>query len=116
MLLKLDGKETGVATDLAGRLCMPVTCEEHVVKFQLLGYNTFSRKFTLTGDEIQHIELENIGTQIEEIVISAQSAVRTMETPSLGVNVLSMKAVQKIAPAAGEVDILGACRPCRVSR
>ena len=104
--LKLDGKETGVATDSAGRLRMPVTCEEHVVKFQLLGYNTFSRKFALTGDELQHIEMENIGTQIEEIVISAQSAVRTMETPSLGVNVLSMKAVQKIAPAAGEVDIL----------
>lgn len=104
--LKMDGKETGVATDSAGRLRLPVTCAEHAVKFQLLGYNTFARKFDVSGDEIQQIVMEDIGSQIEEIVISAQSAQRTMETPSLGVNVLSMKAVQKIAPAAGEVDIL----------
>ncbi|MBK7937208.1 MAG: TonB-dependent receptor plug domain-containing protein [Lewinellaceae bacterium] len=104
--LKLDGFETFVATDSSGHLRLPVSCDEHVVKFNLVGYKPFSWRFAISGDSLQAIEMENIQTQIEEVVITSQSTVRTMETPALGVNILSIRAVQKIAPAAGEVDVL----------
>ena len=103
---KMDGRETGVSTDTSGRIRMPVTCDKHIVKFQLLGYKPFSLHVTASGETPVAVEMESITTQIEEVVVTSQSAVRTMETPSLGVNMLSMKAVQKLPPAAGEVDIL----------
>ena len=103
---KLDGAETLVSTDSAGLLRMPVTCEAHSVKFQLVGYKPFSWRFPVSGDSLVVIEMENIATQIEEIVISSQGSERTLETPALGVSVLSIKAMKKITPAAGEVDIL----------
>ena len=104
--LKLDGFETFVSTDSVGRLRLPVSCDEHVVKLFLVGYKPFSRRYNISGDMQESVEMENIQTQIEEVVITSQSAVRTMETPALGVNILSIRAVQKIAPAAGEVDVL----------
>lgn len=104
--LKLDGRETFVTTDSAGVLRLPASCDEHIVKFNLIGYKPFSRRITLSGDVRQTIEMENIQTQIEEVVITSQGAVRTLETPALGVNMLSVRAIRKIAPAAGEVDVL----------
>lgn len=104
--LKMDGRETGMSSDSLGRLKMPVTCAEHTIRLQTLGYKPFNKKITVSGQEVQEFSMENIATQIEEVVISSQSSVRTMETPALGVSVLSIKAVQKLPPAAGEVDIL----------
>ncbi len=104
--LKMDGQETSMSTDSTGQLKIPVTCAEHTVKLQLLGYKPYSRKITVSGQSVVEITLENIATQIEEVVVSSQGATRTMETPALGVSVLSMKAVQRLPPAAGEVDIL----------
>ncbi len=104
--LKMDGEETSMSTDSLGQLKIPVTCAEHSIRFQLLGYKPFSRKMTVSGQVVVDITMENIATQIEEVVISSQGAKRTMETPALGVSMLNMKAVQKLPPAAGEVDIL----------
>jgi hypothetical protein len=104
--LKMDGRETSMSTDSLGRLKMPVTCAEHNIRLQMLGYKPFSKKITITAAEVVEIKMDNIVTQIEEVVISSQGSVRTMETPALGVSMLSMKAVQKLPPAAGEVDIL----------
>lgn len=103
---KLDGAETLVTTDSSGRLRMPVSCDDHTVRFTLVGYKPYSRRLPVRDDSLRVIQMENIATQIEEIVISSQGAVRTLETPALGVSVLSIRAMQKIAPAAGEVDVL----------
>ena len=103
---KLDGTDTGLFTDTAGLVRLLVTCEEHTLRFFRLGFKPFSRRVTITGDELYAVEMENISTQMEEVVITSQGNVRTLETPALGVSVLSMKAVKKITPAAGEVDIL----------
>lgn len=106
-LLVLDGRETGVESDGQGQVKMPVTCDaEHSVTFKFVGYKPFSKRLKVSGDTPLSVEMENIATQLEEVVITSQSAVRTMETPALGVSMLSIKAVQKLPPAAGEVDIL----------
>ncbi len=103
---KLDGLETSVATDSSGQIRMPVSCDKHFLRFQELGYKPNSQRVVAAGETPIEIKMESIATQIEEVVVSSQSAVRTMETPALGVNTLSMRAVQRLPPAAGEVDLL----------
>ncbi len=103
---KLDGLETSVSTDSSGGIRMPVSCDKHLLKFQQLGYKPYAQRVVVDGEISAEIKMESISTQIEEVVVSSQSAVRTMETPALGVSTLSMRAVQKLPPAAGEVDLL----------
>ncbi len=103
---KYDGNDVNTTTDLKGEIRVPVICGEHSVRFSTIGYKPYFRRLSMVSDTLYLIEMENIVTQIEEVVVTAQGATRTMETPSLGVAILSMKAVQKIAPAAGEVDVL----------
>ena len=105
-LLQLDGRETNVETDSTGQFRMPMTCAEHTVHLRLVGFKPYSWRLVVEGETPLSIEMENIATQLEQVVITSQSAVRTMETPALGVNILSLKAVQKLPPAAGELDIL----------
>ena len=104
--LKLDGRETGVETDANGEIKMPMTCSEHTILFRLVGFKSAARRLNVSGETPLSIQMENIATQLEEVVITSQSAVRTMETPALGVSMLSIKAIQKLPPAAGEVDVL----------
>lgn len=105
--LKIDGEDSGILSDSSGILRMPVTCEEHSVRVQKLGYRPFTRRITAApAAEPLIVVLENIKNQIEEVVVTSQGSVRTHDTPALGVSQLSMKAVKRITPAAGEVDIL----------
>lgn len=104
-LLKLDGLSTEVYTDSLGQIRMPMSCGSHGVRFQLPGYKSFFSKIEVAGEMPFEAQMENINTQMEEVVVTSQGAVRTIETPALGVNVLSMRAVGKIVPAAGEIDI-----------
>lgn len=104
--LKIDGQNTFLSSDTAGRVKMPVTCEVHNIRLTSVGYKPFTRKLIADESTVYDILMENIQTQMEEVVITSQGNVRNIETPALGVNVLSMRAVQKISPAAGEVDIL----------
>lgn len=105
--LKIDGEDSGILSDSSGILRMPVTCEEHSIRVQKLGYRPFTRRIMgAPAAEPLIVVLENIKNQIEEVVVTSQGSVRTHDTPALGVSQLSMKAVKKITPAAGEVDIL----------
>lgn len=104
--LKYDGNETIISTDTNGIVYERATCAEHSIRFSLVGYKPYSRRIIISGDSLLAIQMENITTQMEEVVVTAQSNARTIETPALGVTVLSMTAVKKIAPAAGEVDVL----------
>lgn len=105
--LKIDGEDSGILSDSSGILRMPVTCEEHSIRVQKLGYRPFARRIMgAPAAEPLIVVLENIKNQIEEVVVTSQGSVRTHDTPALGVSQLSMKAVKKITPAAGEVDIL----------
>lgn len=84
-----------------------VKCGVHDFAFQVYGYKPYARPFDIQArTKPIEIRMENISTMLEEIVISSQSDSRNLESPSLGVSMMNLKAVQKLPPAAGEIDIL----------
>ena len=105
-IVGFDFQKTDIISDSNGMFTIITTCEEHTVNVRYLGYKPYSWRFTIRGTLPLDIEMINISNQLEEVIVSGQGSVRTVETPALGVNLLSMKAVQKMPPAAGEVDIL----------
>ncbi len=106
-VLKIDQLETFRTTDSVGKIQAAVKCGEHRVNLTTYGYKPFSYIYDITNrTKPIIIRMESILTQIEEIVISGQSDSRNLESPSLGVSIMNLKAVQKLPPAAGEVDVL----------
>lgn len=105
-VLKMDGLETYQVTDSLGRVRMAVKCGEHIISLSSLGYKPYSYRYSVQNDKPIVIKMENILTQLEEIVISSQSETRNLESPALGVSIMNLKAVQKLPPAAGELDVL----------
>ena len=101
-----DAKKTAFETDSSGRFSFSTTCGDHAVRVNYVGYIPYAYLITVKGTEELTIRLQNKTTQLEEVIVTSQGSVRTTETPALGVNSLSMKAVQKMPPAAGEVDVL----------
>jgi len=105
-VMKMDGLETFRITDSLGQVRMGVKCGEHTVSFQSLGYKPYSFRYSIVDEKPILIRMESILTQLEEIVITSQSETRNLESPALGVSMMNLKAVQKLPPAAGELDVL----------
>jgi hypothetical protein len=106
-VVRLDGLETFLISDSVGTVRFGVKCGEHNFSFSVYGYKPYSYPYDIQPrTKPILVKMENILTQLEEIVISGQSDNRNLESPSLGVSILNLKAVQKLPPAAGEVDIL----------
>ena len=95
----LDGTETGIVTNQEGDFKIPLTCIEHTISLRLLGYKPYSKRLTLNGETPLSIELENISTQLEEVVITSQSSVRTMESGKVRIENVSP---EKIFPFANK--------------
>jgi len=106
VVMRMDGLDTYRTSDSLGSLRMGVKCGEHTVNLQAYGYKPFSYRYNVQGDKPVEIRMESLLTQLEEIVISSQSESRNIESPALGVSMMNLKAVQKLPPAAGELDVL----------
>jgi hypothetical protein len=109
-MMKVDGLDTYKHTDSLGKIRMGVKCGDHLVNFNVVGYKPFSYRYTTQWsrhvEKPQLVQLESIINQLEEVVVTSQSNTRNLETPSLGVSIMNLKAVQKLPPAAGELDVL----------
>ncbi len=106
--INLDLKKTGIATDNNGVFTLQVTCNEHIINVRFVGYENYSKRFSLFGDLTMDIMMEPAVDQLPEVVVSGQSTNRTLESPSLGVNYLNLRSIAKLPVAAGEVDLLRA--------
>ncbi len=113
-ILKVDGLDTYMSTDSAGGIKMGVKCGEHMIHFYVPGYKPFYLKYAIEqpkrgerrNDKPLPVHMESIINQLEEVVVTSQSNIRTLESPALGVSIMNLKAVQKLPPAAGELDVL----------
>ncbi|MEY4905219.1 MAG: hypothetical protein RLZZ292_3034, partial [Bacteroidota bacterium] len=101
-----DYEKTGIVTDSNGIFRLPTMIDGvHAVTVRHVAYKSFSRRLNFYGELKMDIELTNIQNEMAEVIVSSQTAARSVETPSLGVNLLSLKSVTKLPPAAGEIDL-----------
>lgn len=105
-VVKLETNPAFFITDSIGSITIPVVCGANDILIQMFGYRNYVSKLDVSRASKVTIRLESNVSQLEEIVISSQSDNRNLESPSLGVSMLNVKAVQKLPPAAGEVDVI----------
>lgn len=105
-VIKLESNPAFFISDSIGGSTIPAVCGSNTILIQMFGYRNYVSKIDVSRATRVTIRLESNISQLEEIVISSQSDKRNLESPSLGVSMLNVRAVQKLPPAAGEVDVI----------
>lgn len=93
-------------TDSSGIFSVALPAGEQAIKITHTGYQTTSRLINLNQNTEMLFELVAFDNQLEEVVITSRQNETNVATPSLGVSVLSLKAIRKLPVMAGEVDII----------
>jgi hypothetical protein len=104
--ISLDFKKSGIITDSTGYFHMYLPVGEYIVKVGHVGYKSFRIKFTLSVDKRLDVELEDVTKTLEEVIVSSQATRKDIQTPSLGVTILSIKGIKKLPAMMGEIDII----------
>ena len=105
-VISVDFKKSGSTTDASGNYKLSLPVGEYVVKVSNVGYNPFRTKIYVKGDMVLNVELNDVTKQLEEVIVSASSSKKDIQTPSLGVTVLSLKGIKKLPTMMGEVDVI----------
>lgn len=104
--ISLDFKKSGITTDSTGYYQLFLPNGEYIIKVSHVGYKPFRVKFTLTADKRLDVELEDVTKTLEEVIVSSQATRKDIQTPSLGVTLLSIKGIKKLPAMMGEVDVI----------
>jgi hypothetical protein len=105
-VISVDFKKSGSITDAKGSYKLSLPVGEYVVKVSNVGYNPYRTKIYVKGDMVLNVELNDVTKQLEEVIVSASTSKKDIQTPSLGVTVLSLKGIKKLPTMMGEVDVI----------
>ncbi len=105
-VISVDFKKSGATTDAKGTYKISLPVGEYIVKVSNVGYNPFRTKIYIKKDTSLLVELNDVTKQLEEVIVSASSSKKDIQTPSLGVTVLSLKGIKKLPTMMGEVDVI----------
>jgi hypothetical protein len=104
--ISVDFKKSGAVTDANGMYKLSLPYGEFVLKVSSVGYNPYRTKVYIQSNLEINVELNNVTKQLEEVIVSASADKKDIQTPSLGVTVLSLKGIKKLPTMMGEVDVI----------
>ncbi|GAA4458692.1 TonB-dependent receptor [Nibrella saemangeumensis] len=106
VVLDYARQTTGAYTDTQGRFEIRVTRGAHVIVVRHIGYLSFRLALSVHRDTDLTVKLPSVSSQLEEVVVTSKGYDRTVREPRLGVSQISMKTLERLPAALGEVDIL----------
>jgi hypothetical protein len=104
--ISLDFKKSGIITDSTGTYSIYLSTGEYIIKVSHVGYKPFRIKIPLNADYRLDVQLDDVTKTLEEVIVSSQATRKDIQTPSLGVTILSIKGIKKLPAMMGEVDII----------
>ncbi|MES2517660.1 MAG: TonB-dependent receptor [Bacteroidota bacterium] len=104
--ISLDFKKSGIISDSTGYFQIYLPNGEYIIKVSHVGYNSFRIKLNLKNDTRLDVQLEDVTKTLEEVIVSSQATRKDIQTPSLGVTLLSIKGIKKLPAMMGEVDVI----------
>ena len=104
--ISLDFKKSGIITDSTGYFHVFMPQGEYIIKVSHVGYKPFRIKTQLKTDQRLDVQLDDVTKTLEEVIVSSQATRKDIQSPSLGVTLLSIKAIKKLPAMMGEVDVI----------
>jgi len=98
----------GATSNEYGFYALTLPKGQHVIVVSLIGYKTFTFSIDLQKSITKTFELTEEGTNLEEVVISAEAEDKNVKSVEMSVAKLDIKQINKIPALLGEVDVIRA--------
>lgn len=104
----VNGQNKGGITNEYGFYSITLPNGSYTLNFSYMGFNTFEKQIDVQDDTLLNIELKEITTALDEVVVSADDnkAETKLKAAQMSVNQLSIKTVKQAPVVFGETDIL----------
>lgn len=103
-----QGSNLGATSNEYGFYSLTLPKGPHVIAVSLIGYSTFTFAVNLDKSITKNIELKEEGTNLEEVVVSAEAEDKNVKSVEMSVAKLDIKQINKIPALLGEVDVIRA--------
>ena len=94
------------ATDVDGSWKVSLPLGEYTVLGSAIGYENVSTTLTVKGNRVFTLPLKETSATLETVTVSANDARERQSRPLMGVERLSVKELEALPAALGEVDVL----------
>jgi TonB dependent receptor/TonB-dependent Receptor Plug Domain/CarboxypepD_reg-like domain len=95
-----------ILTDENGKFELKVPSGKVTIAVRHIGYKPFRKTLNIDKDVELVIYLNEISRDLDQITVTAKSLDENIKRPIMGVSSISMKTLQRLPSALGEVDIL----------
>lgn len=102
----LEGSSSGATTNVYGFYSVTVDGGDYVMVTSYIGYQDQRTEVSLTSDMTLDIELSEGGTQLTEIVVTAEEKDQNVRDIQMSVNKLDMRTIEKVPTLLGETEVL----------
>lgn len=99
---------TGTVTNSYGFYSLTLESGSYTLVYSYLGYSSLEQKIELKDNTKLDIELSEEGTQLEELVITAEKKDKNVKSVEMSVEKISIQKIKSIPAVFGEVDIIKA--------
>ncbi len=96
----------GTVTNTYGFYSLTLPEGVYTIDFSYIGYATISESIELNADLKYNLELVEKTTQIDEVVVRAQSRDHQVTSTEMSIEKLDIKTIQKMPAFMGEVDVI----------
>jgi len=103
--IQIVNRAGGGTTNEAGEWSTELPAGEYTILASFVGYEDASEAVTINGATRLTIQLQPTAEQLETIVVSDDDASQRIERPLMGVERLSIKQIEALPVALGEVDV-----------
>lgn len=102
------GSNMGATSNEYGFYSLMLPKGQHTIAVSLIGFRTFTFSINLEKSITKNIELNEEGTDLEEVVVSAEAEDKNVKSVEMSVAKLDIKQINKIPALLGEVDVIRA--------
>lgn len=99
---------TGAVTNAYGFYSITLPAGEYSLRCSYIGFSDFNKKISLTENIKLEIELDEEGTKLTDVVITAEKKNKNIESVEMSKEKISIAKIKSIPAVFGEVDIIKA--------
>ena len=105
--IRIAAPPTGTMTNEYGFYSLTLPSAGHYrMTVSAIGFKSQSQEFTLEADLVQNIQLEEEAKDLQAVTVTASSSTRSLQSPQMGLEKLSIREANKMPVIFGERDIL----------
>lgn len=106
--IRMAGAQAGTTSNEYGFYSLTLNAGTYEIHYSSVGYETVVEQINLTGNIVKNITLPEEIVNLEAVSVSANTRGRTITSPQMGVERLTMSEIKTIPMLLGERDILKA--------